>query len=86
MIGGAFLCFEGFEKVHQMLAPHDAHANAADAASYKVDASAVEDEKVAGAIRTDFILSAEIMAISRPPSRLLTFSHRQSCCCWSASS
>ena len=64
MIGGVFLCFEGFEKVHQMLAPHDAHANAADAASYKVDASAVEDEKVAGAIRTDFILSAEIMAIS----------------------
>ena len=64
MIGGVFLCFEGFEKVHQMLAPHDAHVNAADAASYKVDASAVEDEKVAGAIRTDFILSAEIMAIS----------------------
>ena len=64
MIGGVFLCFEGFEKVHQMLAPHDAHANAADAASYAVDASAVEEEKVTGAIRTDFILSAEIMAIS----------------------
>ena len=64
MIGGVFLCFEGFKKVHQMLAPHDAHANAADAGSYKVDASAVEEEKVAGAIRTDFILSAEIMAIS----------------------
>ena len=64
MIGGVFLCFEGFEKVHQMLAPHDAHANAADAASYKIDAGAVEEEKVAGAIRTDFILSAEIMAIS----------------------
>ena len=63
MIGAVFLCFEGFEKVHQMLAPHDAHANAAHA-SYAIDASALEEEKVAGAIRTDFILSAEIMAIS----------------------
>jgi predicted DNA repair protein MutK len=61
MIGAVFLCFEGFEKVHQMLTPH---ADATHAASYTVDASAVEEEKVAGAIRTDFILSAEIMAIS----------------------
>ena len=29
MIGGMFLCFEGYEKVHQMMAPHNAHANAA---------------------------------------------------------
>ena len=86
MIGGVFLCFEGFEKVHQMLAPHDAHANAADAASYAVDASAVEEEKVAGAIRTDFILSAEIMAISLASITLLTFSRRQSCCSRSPSS
>ena len=63
MIGAVFLCFEGFEKVHQMLAPHDANVNAAHA-SYAIDASALEEEKVAGAIRTDFILSAEIMAIS----------------------
>ena len=63
MIGAMFLCFEGFEKVHQMLAPHDAHVNAAHLSS-AVDASALEEEKVAGAIRTDFILSAEIMAIS----------------------
>ena len=63
MIGGVFLCFEGFEKVHQMLVPHDAPANAAHAASY-ADTRALEEEKVAGAIRTDFILSAEIMAIS----------------------
>jgi predicted DNA repair protein MutK len=64
MIGGVFLCFEGYEKVHQMMAPHDAHAHAALAESSAVDASALEEEKVAGAIRTDFILSAEIMAIS----------------------
>jgi predicted DNA repair protein MutK len=61
MIGGVFLCFEGYEKVHQMLTAHDAHANAALPA---VDAQAFEEETVAGAIRTDFILSAEIMAIS----------------------
>jgi predicted DNA repair protein MutK len=64
MIGGVFLCFEGYEKVHQMMAPHDAHANAAHATSAAVDARAVEEKTVAGAIRTDFILSAEIMAIS----------------------
>ena len=61
MIGGVFLCFEGYEKVHQMMTPHDAHANAAHAPA--VDARALEEETVAGAIRTDFILSAEIMAI-----------------------
>jgi uncharacterized protein len=64
MIGGMFLCFEGYEKLHQMMAPHDAHANPAHAASPPVDATVLEEETVAGAIRTDFILSAEIMAIS----------------------
>ncbi|HET9804376.1 MAG TPA: DUF808 family protein, partial [Candidatus Acidoferrum sp.] len=46
------------------MAPHDAYANPAHAASTPVDATALEEETVAGAIRTDFILSAEIMAIS----------------------
>jgi predicted DNA repair protein MutK len=64
MIGGVFLCFEGFEKVHHLLAPHDAHANAAHAASSAINTMVLEEERVAGAIRTDFILSAEIMAIS----------------------
>lgn len=64
MIGGVFLCFEGYEKVHQMLAQHDTHASAPHAESPATDARAVEEETVAGAIRTDFILSAEIMAIS----------------------
>ena len=64
MIGGVFLCFEGFEKVHQMLASHNPHANASHAESDALDPGAVEEQKVAGAIRTDFILSAEIMAIS----------------------
>ncbi len=63
MVGGALLCFEGYEKVHQMIAPNDAHANAASEES-PATATAAEEETVAGAIRTDFILSAEIMAIT----------------------
>jgi uncharacterized protein len=62
MAGGAFLCFEGYEKVHELLQPHAANVSV-DAAT-ALDGQALEDEKVAGAIRTDMILSAEIMAIS----------------------
>jgi uncharacterized protein len=64
MAGGLFLCFEGYEKVHQMVAPHADEAHPAAATAAAVDAQALEDEKVAGAIRTDMILSAEIMAIA----------------------
>jgi predicted DNA repair protein MutK len=63
MMGGVFLCFEGYEKVHQIVAPHNTHANAAQALT-PVDAMAFEEKTVTTAIRTDFILSAEIMAIS----------------------
>jgi predicted DNA repair protein MutK len=62
MLGGLYLCFEGYEKVHHMLAGHAEESTAA--ASPSQDAQALEDEKVTGAIRTDFILSAEIMAIA----------------------
>lgn len=63
MLGGAYLCFEGAEKlVHALFhANDDSHATAAASG---VDAKALEDEKVAGAVRTDIILSAEIMAIT----------------------
>ncbi len=64
MIGALYLCFEGYEKVHSMIAPHAEHAGAATASATAVDAKALEDEKVYGAIRTDMVLSAEIMAIS----------------------
>jgi len=65
MLGGLYLAFEGYEKVHHMLAPSGEHdADAKVAASLSTPDSAREDEKVAGAIRTDFILSAEIMAIA----------------------
>ena len=60
MLGGAYLCFEGAEKVIEALAGHHADDAAEEASSPK----ALEDAKVAGAIRTDFILSAEIMALA----------------------
>ena len=64
MLGGLYLCFEGYEKVHHMVIPAVATpAHQADAQS-ALAATAFEDQKVAGAIRTDFILSAEIMAIT----------------------
>lgn len=69
MLGGAFLCFEGFEKVvHKLLHSH-AEAErkeelAQAVADPTVDLVAFEKEKIKGAVRTDFILSAEIIVIS----------------------
>ena len=69
MIGGAFLCYEGAEKLaHRFLhrAEDDAHreALARAVADPAVDLLALERDKIKGAVRTDFILSAEIIAIS----------------------
>ena len=70
MIGGAFLCFEGVEKLaHRFLhsKEEDAarHAQQVQAlADQQVDVVALEKDKVKGAIRTDFILSAEIIVLS----------------------
>ncbi|MCB1786613.1 MAG: DUF808 domain-containing protein [Chromatiaceae bacterium] len=70
MLGGAFLCFEGFEKLaHRLL-----HSRAEDAQTEsqltealgdpRVDMRDIERDKIRGAIRTDFILSAEIIVIT----------------------
>lgn len=68
MIGGAFLCFEGFEKIaHKWLHPETEaeHAERKKAAAdTTVDMVAFEKERVKGAIRTDFILSAEIIVLA----------------------
>jgi hypothetical protein len=64
MLGGAYLVYEGAEKVYETAFPHAAHAHEAEVAPPPGDPAALEDAKVAGAIRTDFILSAEIMAIA----------------------
>jgi predicted DNA repair protein MutK len=64
MIGGAFLCYEGAEKVYEFFFPHDAHEHEAKLETVALDAKSFEEERIASAIKTDFILSAEIMAIS----------------------
>jgi hypothetical protein len=70
MVGGLFLCFEGVEKLaHKLLhskAEDDAHHAELTQALVDptVDLVALEKDKIKGAIRTDFILSAEIIAIS----------------------
>lgn len=73
MLGGAYLCFEGFEKIaHKYL--HSKHEEEEEEAHHREvvealvnsekDLVAIEKEKIKGAIRTDFILSAEIVVIS----------------------
>ncbi len=64
MIGGAYLCYEGVEKIYEFLIPHDADAHEAKLETVALNAPSFEDQKVASAIKTDFILSAEIMAIT----------------------
>jgi len=70
MAGGVFLCFEGFEKLaHKFI-----HSKEQQAAEHQellaavtnpaIDLTAVEKDKIKGAVRTDFILSAEIIAIT----------------------
>ena len=82
MIGGAYLCFEGFEKIaHKLLhSKHEdkAHKNelAQAVADPKVDLVALEKDKIKGAIRTDFILSAEIIVIALGTVATATFSEQ----------
>ncbi len=64
MLGGGFLAYEGAEKVYEAIFPHKAHAHEAALEPVALNPQTLEDEKVAGAIKTDFILSAEIMAIT----------------------
>ena len=70
MLGGAFLCYEGFEKIahkflHDKAADDAHHAEIIKAVSDKnIDMVEFEKNKIKGAIRTDFILSAEIIVIA----------------------
>ena len=70
MLGGAYLCFEGFEKIahkylHSEQEDQQHHAElVAAVANPEVDLVALEKDKIKGAIRTDFILSAEIIVIA----------------------
>ena len=63
MLGGAYLCYEGYEKVHSMFSKHpEAHAETEQLET--ITPEELEQQRVAGAVRTDIILSAEIMAIA----------------------
>ncbi|MGX7705452.1 DUF808 domain-containing protein [Methylobacterium sp. Gmos1] len=64
MLGGAYLCYEGAEKVYEAVFPHRAHGDEEEARAGAGHDPALEERRVAGAIKTDFILSAEIMAIT----------------------
>ncbi|MDO9208301.1 MAG: DUF808 domain-containing protein [Sulfuricurvum sp.] len=70
MVGGAYLCYEGFEKIaHPFLASHaeeESHDEALHNAllNPEIDLVALESKKIQGAIRTDFVLSAEIIVIA----------------------
>lgn len=69
MLGGAFLCYEGFEKlVHKFLHKEQEAKHRQELRNAlkmpEVDLKALEKDKIKGAVRTDFILSAEIIAIT----------------------
>jgi predicted DNA repair protein MutK len=69
VVGGTFLCFEGFEKVvhklfHKQVEKLDHERHVAALANEAVDLVAFERDKIKGAIRTDFVLSAEIVVIA----------------------
>ena len=84
MIGGLFLCYEGVEKVLHSL--HHKKANTVEEAQQEIsavetDLETFEKEKVKGAIRTDFILSAEIIVISLGTVAAATFTVKVATLC-----
>ncbi len=82
MIGGAYLCYEGFEKIahkflHSKKEDQAHHAELVEAvADPAVDIVAFEKDKIKGAIRTDFVLSAEIIVITLGTVATATFTER----------
>lgn len=81
MMGGAYLCYEGFEKLaHKLFGKGDEEAEherlLAAVSDPKVDLVAFEREKIRGAVRTDFILSAEILVITLGTVSAESFSRR----------
>ncbi len=82
MVGGAYLCFEGFEKLahnflHSKQEDKEHHKELIEAvANPEVDMVAFEQEKIKGAVRTDFILSAEIIVIALGTVAAATFARQ----------
>ncbi|MFW2586997.1 DUF808 domain-containing protein [Sagittula sp. SSi028] len=73
ILGGCYLCFEGAEKIAHAVMPHDEQSGGPDGSHAVGDPTHLEEEKVKGAIKTDFILSAEIMVISLAAIEAPTF-------------
>jgi predicted DNA repair protein MutK len=63
MLGGAYLCFEGYEKVHSLFVKHEEVHTESEEVKV-ITPEELEKERVTGAVRTDVILSAEIIAIA----------------------
>ncbi len=61
MLGGSYLCFEGYEKVHSIFAKHE---HIEDDKLETITPEELEKTRIKGAVKTDFILSAEIIAIT----------------------
>ena len=70
MLGGAYLCFEGAEKVWHLIVPYKDHG---PQEAETLEAAHLEEQRVKGAIKTDFILSAEIMTIALSQIDIGTF-------------
>lgn len=64
LLGGLYLCYEGAEKVLEKYLPHHHHVEQENAEAVPQDLVAYEKKKIKGAIRTDFILSLEIIVIA----------------------
>ena len=81
MVGGLFLCYEGFEKIWHLLthrAEEHEHRTGAPRGhgGPEVDLRSVEKDKIKGAVRTDFVLSAEIIVITLGTVATATFGVR----------
>jgi len=81
MVGGLFLCYEGFEKIWHKFSQRDEQASHREElvhalANPEVDLRTIEKDKIKGAIRTDFILSAEIIVIALGTVAAQTFGMR----------
>jgi predicted DNA repair protein MutK len=67
MLGGTYLCFEGAEKLHEWIAHNPKESSSEERLNQvslsKVELLALEKDKIKGAIRTDFVLPAEIVVI-----------------------
>ena len=91
MIGGAYLCYEGFEKIaHKLVQDKRTKPSARTILHALVnpatDIVAVEKEKIQGAVRTDFILSAEIVVIALGTVAPRRSANKSRCCPRSPSS